>query len=55
MYGYNSPYWSEGRGYPAPFGVPHILYNTVPLGGYAELLPSGLTSLPWQSPGSTGG
>ena len=49
MYGYNSPYWSEGRGYPVPFGVPHTIYNSVSLGGYASILPSGLTALPWQS------
>ena len=51
MYGYNDSYWVEERGYPAPYGIPHLFYNTVPLGGYSSILPDGLTALPWQSPG----
>jgi hypothetical protein len=50
MYGYNSPYWSEERGYPVPFGVTHAHYNNVALGGYAGILGNGMTSLPWQTP-----
>ena len=55
MYGYNSSYWSEGGEVPLPYGSTHDFYNTVPLGGYMSILPNGLTSLPWQTPGNTGG
>jgi hypothetical protein len=50
MYGLNSPYWTAERTYPVPYGVTHDLYNVVPLGGYAAILPYGMTSLPWQRP-----
>jgi hypothetical protein len=51
MYSSNGSYWVEERSYPAPYGVPHIIYNTVALGGYSSVLPNGLAALPWQSPG----
>ena len=53
MYGYNSPYWSTGSAIPLPYGATHDFYNSVPLGGYAGTLPYGMTSLPWETPGST--
>ena len=54
MYGLNSPYWTRGSEVPLPFGSTHDYYNIVPLGGYASILPYGMTSLPWQTPGGTG-
>ena len=54
MYGLNSPYWTSGSEVPLPFGSTHDYYNIVPLGGYAGILPYGMTSLPWQTPGGTG-
>jgi hypothetical protein len=50
VYGYNGAYWFQGSELPLPLGVTHGYYNVPPLGGYANILGNGMTSLPWQSP-----
>jgi hypothetical protein len=55
MYGLNGSYWYHESEVPLPYGATHDFFNTVPLAGYTSILPNGLTSLPWQTPGSTGG
>jgi hypothetical protein len=54
MYGLNGSYWFDGSHVPLPYGSTHDYYNIVPLGGYAAILPIGMTSLPWQTTGGTG-
>jgi hypothetical protein len=54
MYGLNGAYWLHTSEVPLPYGSTHNFFNIVPLGGYAEILPIGMTSLPWQTTGGTG-
>ena len=54
MYGLNGAYWLHTSEVPLPYGSTHNPYNIVPLGGYASILPNGMTSLPWQTSGGPG-
>ena len=51
MYGLYGSYWFQGNDFMVPQGYNDVL----PLGGYAGILPNGMTSLPWQNSGDTGG
>ena len=46
MSGYHGYYWLHDNA----FNVPQRYPGVVPLSGYAEILPYGATSLPWQTP-----